>query len=163
MVLETFIKLNPDNWKLVLIGPIEKQFTYYIENFYRKYPKRIKNRIIFTGPVYDKAILYEWYCKSNIFYLPSRWEGFSLALIEAMFFMNYLVVSRLDCNIDITDDGKYGKLVESDDLESNMQGLNYAINLPENTLFKMTSKVRKKTEEEYNWDKIASKIFMNLF
>jgi len=163
MVLETFIKLNPDNWKLVLIGPIEKQFTYYIENFYKKCPKKVKDKIIFAGPIYDKAILYKWYCKSKIFYLPSRWEGFSLALIEAMFFMNYLVASRLDCTLDITNNGEYGRLVKSDDLNSNLKGLNYAINLSQNQLFEKCDKIRRKVEREYNWDKIVEKIFLYFY
>jgi len=159
IILESFIKLNPKGWKLVLIGPVEENFTYFIDDFFKKCPKRMRDRIIFTGPIYDKAILYDWYCKSKIFYFPSRWEGFSLALIEAMFFMNYLVASKLDCTLDITDNGKYGTLVEINNIESHIKGLNYAVNLPEYKLFEINSKVRSKIENEYNWDRNVDKIF----
>ena len=162
-ILESFIKLNPKDWKLVLIGPIEKNFTYFLDDFFKKCPKIMRNRIIFTGQIHDKAILYDWYCRSKIFYFPSRWEGFSLALIEAMFFMNYLVASRLDCTIDITENGRNGKLVEIEDVRSHMKGLDYAINLSNNKLLEITSKVRRKIEKEYNWDKIAGKIYFNFY
>jgi len=158
ILLKSFGELNLKEWKLVLIGPIKQEFNKFIDDYFIKYSS-MKDKIIFTGPIYNKTVLYNCYCKSKIFYLPSLWEGFSLALIEAMFFMNYLVVSRLDCTMDVTSNGEYGKLVEGDNLESNIQGLNYAINLPADTLFEMASKVRKKTEEEYNWDKITDKIF----
>lgn len=162
IILETFTKLDPQDWKLALIGPIEQIFKQFINDFFIKYPS-MKSKIFFTGPIYDKNILYNWYCKSKIFYFPSRWEGFSLALIEAIFFMNYLVASKIDCTLDITNNGEYGTLVKIDDIESHIKGLDYAINLPKYKLLEITSKVRKKIEEKYNWDKIVDKIYFNLY
>ena len=160
IILESFMKLNPKDWKLMLIGPIEKNFTYFLNDFFKKCPKRVKNKIIFTGPIYDKNILYSWFCRSKIFYFPSRWESCAHSLVEAMFFMNYLVATKKDGSaIDITENGKYGKLVEIEDVRSHMKGLDYAINLSNKKLLEITSKVRRKIEKEYNWDRNVDKIF----
>lgn len=90
MILNAVAKINFSDWKLVLIGPVEPDFKAMIEMFYTNYP-HLKNSVIFTGPIYDKKELWEWYNKSKVFLLTSREESFALVLMEAYRFNNYII------------------------------------------------------------------------
>jgi glycosyltransferase involved in cell wall biosynthesis/GT2 family glycosyltransferase len=45
--------------------------------------KKLNNRVIFTGAVSNRRVL-ELMVASDIFFLPSKWEGISLSIYEAM-------------------------------------------------------------------------------
>jgi glycosyltransferase involved in cell wall biosynthesis len=93
MLLNAASELNLKNWKLVLIGPIEKtecNFQESIDDFYAKHPN-LRETIVFTGPIYDKKELWDWYNKAKVFVLPSRSEGFAIVFAEAVIFRNYVI------------------------------------------------------------------------
>ncbi|EPK8022838.1 glycosyltransferase [Providencia rettgeri] len=48
---------------------------------------------------------------SDVFLLPSRYEGFSIALIEALVSKTAIVASDVGANNEIISDGKYGQLI----------------------------------------------------
>lgn len=79
-------------WKLVLIGPMEKGFKVWLERYKSEHPE-ISDYIIATGNIQDKNLLQAWYQKAKIFVLPSRWESFGIVLIEAMAKGCYLIAS----------------------------------------------------------------------
>jgi glycosyltransferase involved in cell wall biosynthesis len=70
----------------------------------------VDRQVVFTGyrddvPVLLKAI--------DVIALPSRWEGLSLVLLEAMACRKPIVASRVTGNIDVVVDGVTGFLVPS--------------------------------------------------
>lgn len=82
---------NIQNWKLVMIGTAEKKFLRFLEN--KKAQIDIENRICYMGQIADRKELAQWYARSKVFVLPSRWESFGIVLCEAIAQGCYLVAS----------------------------------------------------------------------
>lgn len=101
------------DWKVYILGPIEKSFKKYIADFYKEYPQ-LENKVIFTGNITDRKELFDWYNRSKIFCLSSRYEGFPIAFPEALYFGNYLISSPVSSAEHITSNGKYGTVARAD-------------------------------------------------
>lgn len=104
LLLDAIKRIDLKEWKIVLIGPIEKEerdFQKIIDGFFQNNPN-FKDNVIFTGPIYDKKELWSWYNRAKIFTLPSISEGFSIVLGEALQFRNYIIA---------TDVGGAGELI----------------------------------------------------
>lgn len=77
LLIRTFLKLDPPrSTKLILVGYGEQE-----ETLREKYKDE---RIIFTGAVLDENKKLDIMRSCKIFVLPSKFEGMSLALLEAM-------------------------------------------------------------------------------
>ena len=101
------------DWKVYILGPIEESFKKYIADFYKEYPQ-LENKVIFTGNITDRKELFDWYNRSKIFCLSSRYEGFPIAFPEALYFGNYLISSPVSSAEHITSKGKYGTVAKAD-------------------------------------------------
>ena len=106
----------PD-WDLCILGdgPLLEQFQK------QKHQLRIKNQIFYPGRVGN---LTDWYTRADIFVLPSRFEGFPNALVEAMSYG--LPVVSADCltgPADLIHDDINGVLVAPEDVEALQAGL----------------------------------------
>jgi glycosyltransferase involved in cell wall biosynthesis len=119
ILLESFrlISDNINDWKLKIVGPIEETFTKYIDTFFHN-NLELKNKIIFTGAIYDRDTLEEEYRKAKIFCLTSRWEGFPLVFLEAIKNGCYIISSNVDAAVDITKYECYGKIFPIDDAKA---------------------------------------------
>ena len=76
----------------------------------------LENQVIFAG--YQKEIN-PFYQSSDLFVLSSNYEGFGNVLLEAL--INGINIVSTDCNsgpAEILSNGKYGKLVPVDDVNS---------------------------------------------
>jgi glycosyltransferase involved in cell wall biosynthesis len=101
---------DPGDWRLLLAGPVEDGFQVKIDALFDKYPKLL-DRVDFLGYITDRATLYQFYGMSKIFCFPSRWEGFSHALIEAAFFSNYIIATDVGGAADVIEVTNYGRIV----------------------------------------------------
>jgi glycosyltransferase involved in cell wall biosynthesis len=75
----------------------------------------IKEKIRFLG---ESENIFPLLKMSDVFFLPSRSEGFSNALIEAMACSLPCVASRVGGNAEALEDGRNGYLVESEDADA---------------------------------------------
>ena len=118
LLLESLNKVKPDilkKWKIYLIRPYTVEFKKLLTDYQIK-NKLLKEIIILTGNIEDKNLLYSYYSKSKIFVLTSRYEGFPLAPIEALYYKNYLLLSNYGlAAYDITNNEYYGKVINSFD------------------------------------------------
>ena len=110
MFLRALSNVDLHEWKVCLIGPIEESFQANIKAFFERHPEK-KEQAIFTGPIYDKKELWEYYNRAKVFVLTSSWESYGLVLNEAQHFRNYLVSSPVGAFDDLSCCGKYGKKV----------------------------------------------------
>lgn len=94
-------------WKLRIIGPVENKFNEYIKKFMDANP-HLKNKVIFTGEIKNRDELYNEYMKAKIFCMTSRWEGFSVAYMEALYGGGYIISSDVYSAFDATDYGRLG-------------------------------------------------------
>lgn len=114
MLLKAIEKLPLEDWKVVFIGPIEKEFESVMENFFQKNP-HLREKVLFLGAIYDRQSLFEWYAKSKIFCLTSIEESFGFVLIEAMAYSNYVVTTAISSANEITGSGKAGAIIVTEE------------------------------------------------
>lgn len=108
-LLKVLEKVDLKDWKFFFIGSIESKFQKKIDDFFQRFPEK-KESIIFTGIVKDRELLYEYYNRSKVFILPSKWESFGIVMVEAMAFNNYVLTSNTCAAKDITDTEKVGEI-----------------------------------------------------
>ncbi len=119
LLLEAFAQsASEHDWKLKLVGTVEEQFNIYIKEYFEKYPE-LKNRVIFTGPIYEREKLYAEYRSARTFVLPSLWEASPLVGPEALYNGCRMILSDVIPPIkELTNDLKYGMTVKTGDIES---------------------------------------------
>ncbi|MEF2174953.1 MAG: glycosyltransferase family 4 protein [Candidatus Absconditabacteria bacterium] len=159
-LLEALSKVDLKDWIVYIIGPIEKDFVNYTSEYFNK-NKNLINRIIFTGPIYDKKELYEYYNKSKIFCLSSRNEGYPIVSSEALIFGNYIVTSNISSAEDFTDNGKYGKIIEQGNINDYSNEIQRLIN-NNSILMNLNEELKKYAKKNYEWSNIILKIIEKL-
>lgn len=107
------------NWHCNIVGDGEQADDLY----QRRRALGLQDHVTFVGSVPDPK---PWLVSSDIFVLPSRWEPFGLAIIEAMAAGLPVVVSATDGPLDVVDDHVDGLLVavgEAEDLADGLEKL----------------------------------------
>lgn len=98
--------------RLIILGEGEER-----ENLVKLIAKlNLKNEIFLLG-FQDNP--YKYIAKSDLFVFSSRWEGFGVALVEALYLKTSVV--SFDCDYgprEILANGLYGALVPNEDVES---------------------------------------------
>lgn len=154
LLLAAIEKLEVKDWKVVFIGPIEKRFKPVIDDFYRRNP-HLKESVIFTGAIYDRKTLFEWYARSKIFCLTSIEESFGFVLIEGMAYGNYIITTPVSSANEITRNQQYGLIVDS--LLPLQKALKSFIE-DDTNLSEMCLKISDYTIQKFNAKEILSKL-----
>src|SRR5262249_27496679 len=98
-------------WRFAFIGPVDASFRARAERLLAQRPDLV-SKVVFTGPINDRATLYDWLDRARLSCLPSLSESFSFALIEALAFRHHLLVSpRVSSAHDIPAGGRFGSLL----------------------------------------------------
>ncbi|AGX45192.1 glycosyltransferase [Clostridium saccharobutylicum] len=145
-----------NNWRLRIVGPIEESFKDYMNKFITKNPN-LKEKIEFTGAIYNRKKLEEEYRKAKIFCLTSRYEGFPLVFLEAIKHGCYIISSDFDAAYDITNNEKYGDVFTIDDVNELSICLTKDCN-QEQKLRENCYKIQEYNYEEFYWPIICEKI-----
>lgn len=157
ILLEAFAKsANNHDWILELVGPIDDSFKPEIQKFYDKYPN-LQNRIVFTGAIYDKAMLYKEYRSARVFVLPSMWEGSPLVCPEALFNGCRMILSDMVPPKKLfTNNLEFGSIVKTGSVDSLCQAM-----ISESKRTYSDSEIqdiRKYAIENLAWDHICNKL-----
>jgi glycosyltransferase involved in cell wall biosynthesis len=102
------LPLLPDDTVLVVLGEGPDRDT--LEHLTRDLG--IEHRVFLLGRVPDVAA---WLRRATVFVHPARWEGFGLAVLEAMLAGLPVVASRVSSLPELVVDGETGVLVQPDD------------------------------------------------
>lgn len=113
MLLRALKKVDLKGWRVCLIGPVDESFGHEINAFYKEYPDKM-DTVLFTGSIYNKKELWEYYNRAKVFVLTSRWEGSPIVYPEAMRFRNYLISTPMNALKDLYDNGRLGVSVAQD-------------------------------------------------
>jgi len=111
---------NLSRGKLFLIG--DGPLRFQAERFIRQ--NRLASRVILTGARMD---IPDILAASDVFVLPSRWEGLPLVIIEAMMAGLPVVASRVGGVPELVEDGITGFLVPPGDSEALAEALQWLI------------------------------------
>lgn len=107
LFLEALAKVRLNDWKVYMVGPVKEEFEPYVKDFYEKNPL-LKDKVVFTGAVYDKKKLFDFYSRSKVFVLTSRTESSGIVLYEAKLYKNYIISTPVGAAHDvITGDNGY--------------------------------------------------------
>jgi len=98
------------NFKIDLVGPIycdKDELMELIEKL------GLKEVVTVTGPIHSREELRYMYCSADIFLFPSHYEGFPMALLEAISCGLPCVGSDAGGIPDILDEGQCGQIIKS--------------------------------------------------
>ncbi len=87
----------------------------------------ISDAVHLAGSVGDVA---DWLSRAEVFVHPARWEGFGLALLEAMLAGLPIVASEVSSIPEIVADGTTGLLVPPDDVSQLAEAINNLLDDP---------------------------------
>jgi len=165
--LMTAFALAADNlpgWELRFVGPVDPQIKPFIEHYFSKYPY-LKEHVIFTGAITDKAELYDEYAKAKIFALSSRTEsGTPNVYAEALFHGCMFVTSDIDGADDITNYGELGAVYKRGDVKDLADALVKTCGDADESAFKThIPKALRYANRYYDWNRIAKKLAYMLF
>lgn len=108
LLLEAAATLQYKGWKLVLAGPIEKDecvFQTYIDRYFEKHP-HLKEHIVFTGEIRDRATYWEWFNKARVFVHTAVYESYGIVLTEAARFDTYIISTDVGIAREMIERGK---------------------------------------------------------
>lgn len=163
IMLEAFAKAAdriPD-WNMKLVGPIQKDFEAFTDNFFHRYPA-LKEKVVFTGPVNDKKELFELYSKAKIFTLTSTIEGGTPNVIaEALSAGCAIAVTKIDAWEDATDCGRCGMAAEINDI-SGIADM-YVKLCTDPQLEALESRAYEYYTETYDMEKVVKRLEESLF
>lgn len=161
LLVETFVKavsFVSNEWKLVLVGPMTNELRDYIQKVYEKRPD-LKRRILITGKVTDRNELKCLYDRCLIYCMPSAWEGFSLAGVEALSRGDFLLTSNLPCFVELSDEEKYGWQFDVNDKKDFLNKLVLLCNSMDRNEIKFNDqKMENYVRNNYSWEMICQKL-----
>jgi len=137
--------------KLRIVGPIEniRGYEETLRNLIKN--KNLQNSVSLEAPIYDLDKKIELINNSQLFVLPSTWEGFPLSLVEAMSLGKCIVGSDCDGNKEVIKDGKTGFLFKIGNTKQLTNKIDYCFSHDTTRI----EKNARKLAENFRWKKIA--------
>lgn len=122
MLLNALRKTDLKDWKIYMLGPITSSFDLkeggdfqkVIDQFFEECPW-YKERLIFTGMVYDQKTVFEYYNRAKVLLATARHEGFANVYSQAAALGCYVISTDVGGADVCSNDWKYGiKLRQND-------------------------------------------------
>lgn len=153
LLLQTWAKLRPKGWELILCGPCESNYKVIIPDWIKKYCLQDCVRLI--DPVYDEA---KWnlYNSSDLFVLPTFSENFGIVIAEAMA-CEIPVITTHNAPWIVLNKKKCGWWIPLGE-KPLMEALTTAIGLSDKERQSMGKRARKVIVKDFTWDKSARKM-----
>jgi len=133
-------------------GPLHSELVEQINNL------KLTDKVYLLGVRKDIPALLSI---SQIFVLPSRWEGLPIALLEAMGAGLPIVATRVEGVEDVVDVEAHGILVPVEDTNALADALIQLVRAPE-VRQRMGMAARKHVEKNYTIDRVCES-YLNLF
>lgn len=143
------------DWKLSIVG----DGPYLDEVIHLASQAGIRERIFFPGWV-EKENLLEFYQRANLFVFPSRHEGMSNALLEAMAMGLPVVASDIAGNQELIEPGKNGFLFTKEDETSLRIHIERMIK-DKNERYEFGEKSRQVVVGNFTW-KVTAKSYLEI-
>lgn len=149
--------LLPKNIVLNVVGAFDEKGEYF-RSLYKIIDKyHLKERIKFYGWV-DKKDLVRFYKSADIFVSSSLWEGFGIAIAEAMHFGLPIVSTKVGAIPDIVHHSKNGILVKPKDIYSLANAISM-LSKNQSLREKMGRRGSLYSKQFSNWESVARKVY----
>lgn len=146
-LLDILASVDLKDWKVYIIGPIVPEFSPKIDKFYADNPEK-RYQVLFTGAIYSRKELYDYYNRSRVFMLTSLSESYGYVLTEAAYMNNYLISRDVGIAKELLEYTN-GFVIDTTDKEPFVNELQRIINLSDNELNVLVSETNK---EELTWE-----------
>lgn len=156
LFLNALEKIDLADWKVHVIGEIEKSFLPFIKDFFIR-NKNLENRVIFHGNISSRKDIYTYYTKSKVLCLSSRYEGFPLVYPEVIYFGNYIFTTNVSGSSDITNDEKYGTIIKDFNVESYAKSLETLIH-SDKLDDKLYNEIIEFADNNFTWQSIIQNL-----
>jgi len=156
LIIEALNKINSNSNEKIyffIVGAVSD--ISYLEFLNNLISKKIKENIIFIKSVPPKKIV-EWYTMADLFVMPSKVEGVSMSLIEAMSSSLPCLVSDRVANFREIQKDKAGMIVKPN-LESVTAALKKILK-NKSLLKKLSENARRTAEKRYDKEITVKKI-----
>jgi glycosyltransferase involved in cell wall biosynthesis len=156
LVVDTFVKISKDypDWKLLLLGPMTESFKDYC--FEVAIENELGGRIIMPGYISNMNLLYYYYNKSKIIFMPSISESWCIALVEAMALGCVPLVSDIPVFRELTGNCNTGFIcMVNDEMGFEMR---LRSSLMYKALMRKESTKAKQAVADYDWNKIVTRL-----
>jgi len=156
MMLAALDGVDMGDWKFKLVGNVEKEFIKSYDDFILKNPDK-KDKVILTGAIYVRNELWEIYNKAKVFVLTSPKECMAQVFSEALAFGNYILTTNVAGNIEISDKGKLGRIIDVGDVEALRASLQniFESKIDLETNYKESIKL---SDSKLNWRTLIAKV-----
>lgn len=156
LFLRALEHINLPRWKFRIIGPLTDEFSASLEKYKKQSPELFEN-VEFTGAIRDREELYREYSKARVFFLPSKFESFGIAFVEALYFGNLVVGhSQMAAFDDLSAKGKYGEYFENNNPLSLAESLKLAAHRSGEP--DIEKRIRQHTRENFYWSSLARRL-----
>lgn len=155
-LLKALRRIDFKDWKVKIVGPIEKDFEREIDELYHKHTE-LKEKVFFTGNISDRQKLEEEYIKAGVFVLTSKYESFGIVLVEAISKGCYIVSTDLPSARDVTNNQKYGALFQVGDdkkLSEILQGI-----IGNEKELPKTEEIIDFANQNFDWSVLAHRLY----
>jgi glycosyltransferase involved in cell wall biosynthesis len=130
--------------------------TGYREEVYRLLGNSSLHKLVETAP-YDDMPLY--YDLADIVLVPSRYESFSIVVLEAMAAQRPVVAPRIGGPAELIRDGETGLLYETENVEEMVSRLKRAVSgLSDGTMSEMAGRAFAEAAGRYDWRVVAAAV-----
>ena len=153
LLLQAFADLKPKRTALVLVGPDWRGSLSRLQK--RAMQLEIADQVIFTGATYGQE-KWDYLAGADVFLHPSRWEGFSFSVLEALAMGKPILVSHA-ADLGDTGTAKTGLVIEPS-VPMLTRALREMALACKDDLTQMGTLAKSHTYTKYNWRKITEKI-----
>lgn len=152
MLLEVISQIDLKGLQVVFVGPVEAPFQKEIDTFFTHHPA-LQNTVIFTGAIYDRNRLFDWYARSRVFCLTSLSESFGFVLIEAMAYGCDIITTPISSARSITENETVGYIAHDVDTFAGI--LQNAI---DETLLGRSEAVVASAQSRFGWERVLTSL-----
>jgi len=147
-------KKYPDIRLLILgEGPERKKIEEQVKEL------RLEKNILLLG---QKENVLEYLASTDVFVMPSLWEGFPMALLEVMAFGLPVVAARVGGVPEVIEDNENGFLVEPKSPDALAEKIDYVLSLSTKKKTEICKRAKKTIEEKFSLKKMV-KEYENLY
>lgn len=145
------------NIKVYFLGDGESR--NYLEELVKEL--NLQNKVTFLGSKNRKWV-YEHLCDYDLLVQPSRFEGFGLTIVEGFAANTAVLASNIDGPIEILENGKYGFLFKSEDIEDLARQIVNIASMDKKELKRKIAADRSAFEQIYSIEK-TTKSYISLY
>ena len=134
MLLNALRKTDLKDWKIYMLGPITNSFDlkeggYFqkvIDQFFEECPW-YKERLIFTGMVYDQKAVFEYYNRAKVLLMTSRHESWGNVYSEAAALGCYILSTDVGGATLCSNDWKFGYRLKQENIGDLAKAINEVV------------------------------------